>query len=320
MEAMISAGEQLEIEQPPWRSIPPELRDGLTSGVLSRKRARTWSLVLQARAVPFRLEPQGRNWQLLVPVDRYAAALKELRTYEEKNRNWPPPLPKQLERPDNSTPVIAVLLLLAVFHHLTLLSAGLFGSQSIDWLAIGNADAGRIIQGEWWRLLTALTLHSGWLHLLSNLCIGSLFIVRLCRDFGAGLGWSLPLVSGLLGNLANAFLQPPEHRSIGASTAVFGVVGALAAISLLRFRLPLYRRWPLPVAAGLGLLALLGAAGENTDLGAHLFGFCVGLALGLVTEFLVGHYGRPGKGLNRLLAIGCAVLLVWSWRMAIIAG
>ncbi len=315
---MSGTDEQLQIDQPQWRGIPPELRDGLTKGGLSQRRARTWALVLQARNLPCRIEQQGQVWQLLVPVDRYATALNELRSYEENNRDWPPPLPKEPVRPDNSSLVIGILLLLAVFHHFTLLNVRLLGAGSIDWLAIGNSDAGKIIQGEWWRLLTALTLHSGWLHLFSNLCIGSLFIVRLCRDLGAGLGWALLLASGVLGNLINATLQHPDHRSIGASTAVFGVIGALAAINLLRYRLNLYRRWALPFAGALGLLALLGASGENTDLGAHLFGFAAGLGLGLAAEYLVGQYGRPGRGLNRLLALGSGALLLASWVIAIL--
>ena len=59
-------------------------------------------------------------------------------------------------------------------------------------------------------------------------------IVSLCRELGSGLAWSLLLGSGVLGNLANACLQLPDHRSVGASTVVFGAVGILAALNLLR--------------------------------------------------------------------------------------
>ncbi len=317
MMAMGNMKQSAQIDQPQWRPIPPELSDGLTRAKLPRRRARTWALVLQARGMAYRLEQQGAEWQLLVPVNDYATAVHELRSYEENNRNWPPPQPKEQERPDNSSQVIVILLLLAVFHHLTRVNFSLFGASPIDWLAHGHAHAEKILQGEWWRVLTALTLHSGWLHLFSNLCIGSLFIVRLCRDLGAGLGWTLVIAASALGNLINAILQQPDHRSIGASTAVFGAVGVLAAINLLRYRLSLYRRWALPVAGALGLLALLGASGENTDLGAHLFGFAVGLGVGLVTEYLLERYGRPGKELNLLLATGSGALVLLSWLLAI---
>ena len=312
--------EPLQIDRANWRAIPAEMQDGLACETLSRRRARAWALVLEARGIKLRIAPREPGCQLLVPVEEYDRALEELRQYEKHNRNWPPPPPVEPTRADNSTPVIAILLLLAVFHHLTLLDAGAFGLGHIDWLRLGNAHAGRILQGEWWRLLTSLTLHSGWPHLFSNLCVGGLFIIRLCRDLGAGLGWLLLLSTGLLGNLVNAFLQAPDHRAIGASTAVFGVIGALAAMNLLRYRLSLYRRWALPLAGALGLLALLGAGGENTDLGAHLFGFAAGVGLGLLVEVLIQRYGRPERRLNRYLALVSGVLLFGSWSLAILWG
>ena len=86
------------------------------------------------------------------------------------------------------------------------------------------------------RLVTALTLHADWQHLLGNLLIGGIFISRLCRDLRSGPAWLLLLASGALGNLANAWLQNPAHRAVGASTAIFGAVGMLATISMVRSR------------------------------------------------------------------------------------
>ena len=50
------------------------------------------------------------------------------------------------------------------------------------------------------------------------------------------------------------------------------------------------RRWYLPLAAALALLALLGSGGENTDLGAHLLGFATGILLGLPAGRLLGRH------------------------------
>jgi hypothetical protein len=70
----------------------------------------------------------------------------------------------------------------------------------------------------------------------------------------------------------------------------------------------------------LALLALLGTEGKNTDLGAHLFGFCAGLFCGVGAEFLVGKYGRPGGLLNVLLAILSGVVVAAAWWEAIAFG
>ena len=304
-----------------WQAISQDLDEEPTAGgALSKQTARRWALILEARRIPSHTEHTGDAWRLLVPAACREAALRELRLFEEENRNWPPPLPPQHPPTQNSLATLSILLLLATFHNLTLLDLRLPGLDPIDWIALGNAHAGKILECEWWRLLTALTLHSGWLHLLGNLAIGGVFIVRLCRDLGSGLAWSLILASGALGNLFNAFVQSPDHRSVGASTAIFGAVGLLAALGQVRYRQNLRKRWPLPLAAALALLALLGAAGENTDIGAHLFGFAAGFGLGWSAGHLMKKYGRPGRRLNTLLALGSAAAVIAAWAAAMKKG
>ncbi len=308
---------QPEETQPEWLALAADLRATAASAPLTKKQIRRWGLVLEAREVPFRNEAHGKGWLLKVPAADLKRASEELRRYEESNHNWPPPLPAENPQHDNLLPCLSVLLLVACFHNLTQLDIDLFDHRPIDWIGLGNAHAGKILQGQWWRLLTALSLHADLIHLFSNLSLGGLFIVRLCRDLGAGLGWSLLLASGLLGNLCNAFLQQFDHRAVGASTAVFGAVGLVAAIGLIRYRDNLRRRWPLPIAAALALLALLGSSGERTDLGAHLFGFICGFGLGLAAEYLMGRYGRPGVWLNRALCLGCGLLMLLAWVAAL---
>jgi membrane associated rhomboid family serine protease len=226
-------------------------------------------------------------------------------------------LPPATPQIDNLYATLSVLILLATFHNLTRLDIALLGQPAPDWILHGNAQAARILDHEWWRLLTSLTLHANISHLLSNLTIGGIFIILLCREIGSGLAWSLLLASGMLGNLANAHFNLPTHSSVGASTLVFGGVGILAAISMLRHRNYLNRRWPMPIAAAASLLAILGTEGENTDLGAHFFGFVFGILLGLVTGYLLEKYGRPARVLNALLSLGCALLVIYAWRLAI---
>jgi membrane associated rhomboid family serine protease len=303
-----------------WLAIPSEPDKGEGSGLLSERRAHLWALVLESRSFPCRIEPLGIYRRLLVPAERFAAACSELSLFERENRNWPPLPPPASPLTENTLATLSLLILLATFHNLTQLDISLFGHGPVDWIALGNAHSARILEGQWWRLVTALTLHADWLHLVSNLALGGIFIVSLCRELGSGLAWCLLLSSGVLGNLANAFLQHPDHRSVGASTVVFGAVGILAALNLLRNRRYLQRRWPLPVAAALALLALLGTEGKQTDLGAHLFGFIFGLGIGLAGGYLVERRGRPGTLLNALLALACAVAVAASWWAALVFG
>ncbi len=307
--------EPSDIEQLQWIPLPPDLDDGLINRPLSKRQQRTWNLVLQARQIPCRSEQRQHGWQLLVPAAYYRAALDELRGFEASNRDWPPAPPIEHPQQENTVSTIWVLIALSLFHILCQKQFS-FQQTPIDWYQLGDADVGKILAGQWWRLFTALTLHSGGIHLASNIVIGGIFVNRLCRDLGSGLGWSLVLLCGGVGNFLNALLQNPAHRSIGASTAVFAAVGLLAAINMLRYRSGLRKRWPLPVAAAVGLLALLGTSGENTDIGAHLFGFLAGLLCGLLYGLRAPR--KPVGGyINLLFVLFCSGLIFFSWWLAL---
>jgi membrane associated rhomboid family serine protease len=298
-----------------WRPLEPPHGKALT-----KSQARNWALVLDSRSIPCCIESDGGGWLLLVPEQQLESARRELQLYEEANRNWPPALPAPRHLIENILPTVSVLILLATFHNLNLLGISLPELGIIDFSELGAAHAEKIRDGQWWLCITALTLHADLMHLLSNLTIGGFFIILLCRELGSGAAWSLLLASGSFGNLINAWVQSPAHRSVGASTAVFGAVGILAAISMVRYRHHLQRRWFIPVASGLALLAILGTEGKNTDLGAHLFGFCCGVFFGTGAEYLVGRYGRPGTALNLLLAALSTAFVAAAWWAAIMRG
>lgn len=284
---------------------------------MSKSQARICALVMDSRSIPCCIEPLGAGWQLLVPEHHRESADRELYLYEEANRSWPPVLPAARQVIENTLPTVSVLILLAVFHNLAVISSAFPEYGLPDLYEIGVARAADIRNGAWWQCVTALTLHADLLHLLSNLAIGGTVIVFLCRELGSGLSWGLLLASGTVGNGMNAWVQPLAHRSVGASTAVFGAVGILAALSAVRYRHHLHRRWAIPVAAGLALLAILGTEGKNTDLGAHLFGFCAGALCGVTAELYVGRFGRPGAILNALLALLSICVVVAAWWTAV---
>jgi membrane associated rhomboid family serine protease len=300
-----------------WVEVTSGLTPGMAAAPPSRGRVQLWALVLDARFVPCRLEHDAGGLRLLVPAGYRDKACEELRLFEEENRNWPPEAPPAHPLAENTLATLSLLVLLATFHNLTRLDVMPFPFSQQDWIGLGSAQASRILDGQWWRLVTALTLHADSMHLVSNLAIGGIFVIFLCRELGSGLAWSLLLGAGAFGNLANAYAQPADHSSVGASTTVFGAVGILAALSLVRNRRRLQRRWPLPVASALALLALLGTEGKNTDLGAHLFGFLFGIGLGLITGYLLGRHGRPGRLLNALLALLSAVMVMAAWWAAL---
>jgi len=285
-----------------------------------RGRAPIWSLVLEARGVPHRLDSVGGRSSLLVPPDQRLRAEEELRRYETENRNWPPPLPPEPPTVRNDMRTVAVLVALGLFHDLTFQAPGKIFGISVAWHRLGAMDAQRVLEGEPWRLVTALTLHADGLHLAGNLVLGGLLLVHLNRQLGVGLGTALVVAAGTLGNLTNALVRNPPHVSLGASTAVFAALGALVARAAWGTGRRDWRRWVLPLGAGGGVLALTGVGGERTDYLAHLFGFGWGLVAGILTQWPRPLRRVPGWFASGAAGLAALAVVVGAWALAILHG
>lgn len=196
-----------------------------------------------------------------------------------------------------------------------------------DLLPLGRFDAQLMVgQGQWWRALTALSLHADVVHLVSNLVAGLGFAFFVARFFGAAAGWCLILLSGFFGNVLNALVYYPQaHLSIGASTAVFGGLGLLSGVGIWMtffdskgaLDLP---RWLLPLFAGLTLLGLIGVGdGVTVDVAAHISGFICGLFWGCFGACFQRFFVRLE---SYALLLGCLLLLVLAggWGIAWTAG
>ncbi|MCF6289788.1 MAG: rhomboid family intramembrane serine protease [Desulfobacterales bacterium] len=278
-----------------------------------RLRIELWSLVLSAVGIGHRVEQTPADWIIRVAAEDQERARAELAAFEQENANWPPvpPAPRQSAELFSSPPTILLLGALAVFFAIT-------GSWSPNapWFSRGAAIGKAIlVNGEWWRLLTALTLHADPAHLMGNLIIGGFPVHYLCRVLGSGLGWMLLLLSGVLGNYLNIVLHGPSHNSVGFSTAVFGAIGLLVGYQAITKRTQALRAILAPLAAGVALLALLGSSGEHTDLGAHFFGLIVGMILGGLAWTIPARILERALFQNLLLA-GTMFSVVLAWLAA----
>lgn len=269
------------------------------------------ALVLESRALPNRVERHGTLWTVLVPSSLMGESRLEVAAWISENAR-PAGGERSLRVLGSGWPGVLAWLV-------TLVTISVFSTRQLfgaDWYAAGSADAGRIVAGEIWRALTALTLHADTVHLLGNLAFGSFFGFYSGKYLGAGFGWLLIVSGGVMGNLINAWVQVPEHRSVGASTAVFAALGILAAYRWRRGFEP-HTSWRVrlaPLYAGIALLAFTGTAGESTDLGAHLFGFLTGLLLGVAATTVAE---RVGTAAQWLLGGGCLAACCVAWWLAL---
>src|SRR5262249_41301688 len=134
------------------------------------------------------------------------------------------------ERPRHAGAPFApiVFAALAVFFLVTGPVAG--GAR---WFSHGAAVAGLVVMAQPWRAVPALPLHADSVHVIGNVISGAIFGTGVDRRLGPGASALAILASGFAGNLANALWHARTgsggHATIGASTAVFGAVGILAA-------------------------------------------------------------------------------------------
>jgi membrane associated rhomboid family serine protease len=186
-----------------------------------------------------------------------------------------------------------------------------------DWLSAGEALAGRLRGGEWWRAVTALTLHADLAHVVGNAVFGAFFAYLAGQYVGSGIALLDITLAGAAGNAANAWLQLPDHRSIGASTAVFAALGLVAVHAWINRR-GWARGWArrsAPLVGALALLTYLGTGDEHTDIAAHLTGFVMGVAGGVLT---IGRtIGAVSRRVDFASGVVAGGILALSWWLAL---
>ncbi len=270
-----------------------------------RRRLQAWHTALASQGIPAALESAAEGWALLVPAEHVERAREVIALYDAENA----PAPESGAAPATPEWGATGSALVAA---LALAPAWAFTSARPAWIARGRADSARLLDGEWWRALTALTLHGDAGHVLANAVFLGLFGTLVCRVVGPGAGLAGILAAGALGNALNALARASTHRSIGASTAVFGAVGMLAA---LRFARESRARmaWH-ALAAALALVAMLGTD-PHTDVGAHWWGFVAGAGIGAaLARALVAP---PGLLAQSACLAAAALSLAAAWAAAL---
>jgi rhomboid protease GluP len=155
---------------------------------------REYSLVLEARAIEHQVLESDDIWLLTVIPSLQERALDELTRYSSE-RSTPRPRSRFIvafKGAGIGSAVYGLILLLIAY----CAGLGLFGS---DWYAVGVIDAGPA-RSEWWRAITALTLHVDPAHLFSNLLFGVLVGAGASRLLGPGVAWFAAVLAGACGN------------------------------------------------------------------------------------------------------------------------
>jgi rhomboid protease GluP len=278
----------------------------------SKPLCQEFSLVLEAKAIEHEMARSGDTWVLSVTPALLHRAYDEISRYAAE-RSAPRAIPSLTEPfAGAATGAIGYVLILVLTAYCA--GIGLFGA---DWLSLGALDAGAA--REWWRALTALTLHLDQEHLLGNLLFGVLAGIAAGRLLGPGVAWASILGAGALANYVEILVAPATHRAVGASTAVFAALGLLAGLAW-RQRLTLrerrWYRWS-PLIAGICLLTLLGAGTAHVDVLGHALGFVIGVGVGWLYARAQIPRNR-GRRLQILTGAGAALSVCVAWLLALL--
>jgi rhomboid protease GluP len=140
------------------------------------------------------------------------------------------PVPVRVSLP-TSVPYVtyAIVGITSLAYLLQMASVSVYGYANapagMDWLEAYGARINDLIRaGELWRLMTPILLHASVPHILFNMYALVIFGVGLERQFGHARFLLLYLLGGFAGNVLSFLLS--NGYSVGASTAIFGLVGA----------------------------------------------------------------------------------------------
>ena len=277
----------------------------------SPTQAGDWALVLASASIEHRVGERDGRFELCVRPEDETAATQALAGFDAEGEPE-----QQPPAPDVGWSSLGLLGAIAFAAMLLVTGVRTGGSR---WFEAGSASAALIKHGEWWRAVTALTLHEDMAHAVLNGIAALVFFSAVGRWMGAGLGALVIVVSASLANLLAAVLHKPNVVSVGASTATFAALGMVAGLQVAR-RLHLRTRrgyaW-VPLGAALALFAMTGVS-EGTDYEAHLSGLGVGAAVGV--GWAVMHLRRGWRPMRAWLQvlIGAATLagLAACWWLA----
>ena len=184
--------------RPTWVDLAPLVMEDEAAS-LDHATAKLWSLVLASRHIPYRMRTRskGEGGGHTVQVQPWfeERAVEEIRLYLSENAQDGRPLFLPDLRPvSGMEPTIAIMSCMVLFfwvYNRTYPSLSLYPQR---WLDFGSARASDILNGDVWRVFTALTLHGDIAHVVGNALIGGGFVWVLSRRLGARLALVLTLL------------------------------------------------------------------------------------------------------------------------------
>lgn len=197
------------------------------------------------------------------------ATLGNIKELVEENDSYP-----TIEEVTQKTPAIYIITAINVFLWLLGLFFVLTSGENIIQ-NFGIKDTSAIIEGEYWRLFTAMFLHLDFEHLLFNSIMLVILGISIERLFGTKKFLFIYLVSGIMGNIAGFAFS--SFNSLGASGAILGLGGALTYVWFVNKRAFIGSRRYIVLLFYTFYAIFMGFANPGVDNLGHIGGFLGGI-------------------------------------------
>jgi rhomboid protease GluP len=173
--------------------------------------------------------------------------------------------------------------------------------------------------GQYWRLVTAIFLHAGLFHLLFNMWALYLFGNLIERALGSLRFLAIYLVSGFLASVASFLFSNPLAVGVGASGAIFGLLGAWVAYNLRRRGTAMASANLRTAAVIIAINVIFGLSVAGIDNFAHLGGLAAGVVLGWLAEGAGPRSVRPlvqAAGFAAVILVGVVLTVARAGALA----
>jgi membrane associated rhomboid family serine protease len=237
---------------------------------------------------------------------------------KEAQRSGPRPARLRIGR---RTTVTSILLGVNIAVFVLEVAVGAVGGLSTRGSARGIVDLGALVpilvaDGQYWRLFTAMFLHASLLHIAFNMWALYLFGNAIEAALGSVRFLAIYLACGLLASVTSFTFGHPFVPAVGASGAIFGLLGAWVAFN--------YRRRGTALASAnlrmalliIGINVFLGFSIQGIDNYAHLGGLVSGAAAGWLAEGFGPRNIRPFVQFGGFAVLAVVAIAMTAWRIA----
>ena len=280
-----------------------------------------WSAVLESQGIEYELQrdpDDGTLIFLFINEDVFTKAMCQIDAYEHDR-----PFFERFRELFTATsepvkfniafPVIVFSAMLISFYFI----CGPSENNSL-WYSKGMLSVDFFHRNEWWRPVTALTLHADFAHVAGNVLFFLIFGTAAVMQAGGGTVLFFSVLSGIMGNLCTLYLFGDRvYNALGFSTSVFGLLGILAALRLMQNvrvkRISSFYFW-IPLVAAVAVFGLTGTS-AGSDIAGHSFGFVWGAVFGVLIHFLIKF--KQSRLFQFIVYVGLAVILLGSWYFAL---